>query len=303
MSSSLTVGDVRDAYFDLITGDRDDALFLRVLNDALERIYNGGRWDGLTGIVEFENPDGFITLPRRYSAILGVQLGGHPRSAFTRYYEYNPSGPGDVDEAVGLGFLIDQGDTPIASPLTADSAVALSAPEDTEASVRVFGIDDSGKEVYDSLGAPGVSLAHGGTTSTVFSEITAITKPVTVGFVTLTAGATTLSVYEPYETNPRYRRFKVGTHTDLVIRCLCKRRFIPVRSDTDPVFPTNLGALKLAILAVASENASDLPSSEGYWASCFRLLDNQIKETRGNAVVRPNIRPSGLGVSNIRKHL
>ena len=216
-SSLLTLGDVRDAHYDLVSGNRDDARFLRIVNDVVERLHNNGKWSGLMGIVEFENPNGFVTLPRRYSAILGMQLGGTPRTAFTRYFEYNPAGPGDLDETGSLRYLVDHGDVATAVPLPEASALTLSAPSDTTAAVRIFGLDDSGVEVFTD-GIPGEEITDGNTTTNVFSEITGVTKPITTGFVTLSAGSTELSKYEPTETNPSYRRYKTGTNNDKIGR-------------------------------------------------------------------------------------
>lgn len=299
-SFSLTLGDVREAHYDLVSGNRDDARFLRIINDALERIYNNGKGSGLLGVIEFENPTGYITLPRRLSAIVGAQLGGTPRSTFTRYFEYNTSGPGDFDATGGMQHFIDQGDVATMVALPAASTLTLSAPSDTTAATRVFGLDDDGEEVFTD-GVRGEELVHGGTTTAIFSEITGFSKPVTTGFVTLSDGTTTLSRYEPTETNPSYRRYKVGTENDRTLKCLCKRRFVRLVEDTDPVFPSNLGALKLAILAVVAENAGDMQTASAYWGSCFQVLDSQLKESRGGAEVRPNIKPFGIGIKPFRK--
>lgn len=301
-SSSLTLGDVRDAHYDLVSGNRDDARFLRILNDAVERIYNNGKWSGLAGVVEFENPTGFITLPRRYSAILGVQFGSAPRSTFTRYFEYSISGPGDLDSTGHMTHLVDAGDVVTSAVFDTASALTLSAASDTTTQVRVFGIDDSGVEVFTD-GAPGEVLTHGGTTTSTFAEITAVYKPVTTGFVSLSAGSTVLSRYEPTETNPVYRRYKSGTFTDKTLRCLCKRRFVRLINDTDPVYPANLGALKLAILAVVAENAADVNTAAAYWNSCFQVLDAELKEVRGRADIRASFSPSGLGIRPLRSSM
>lgn len=300
MSSPLTLGSVRTALSGIIFGDQDSARFLTVINDALARLYDAGKWEGLLGVVEFENPVGYITLPRRYSAILGVQLAGIPRSTFTRYFEYSLSGPGEVSADSGLKFVIDRGPTPVYEVFTGPSALTMTAPSDTGSTIRVFGIDATGKEIYDNLGAPGLNLAHGVASSQTFSEITAVVKPTTVGFVTLSAGATTLSVYEPGETNPTYRRYKVGTEDSRVFRCLCKRRFVPLVNDSDLVYPGNLGALKMAVLAVSAENASLTEKAQEYWALCYQLLNLEKGAARGNAEIRFNFKPFGQGAKPIR---
>ncbi len=305
MSSPLTYGAVRAALSEIIFGDQDDARFLSVCNDAVSRIYDAGKWEGLVGIVEFENPiAGFITLPRRYSAILGVQLAGHPRSTFTRYFEFSQSGPGDVNIELGLKFVVDQGPTPTYEVFTGPSPLTIVAPSDPtiglRSEMRIFGLDENGKEIYDTSGAPGVRMSHNIPSVASFSEITAVIKPPTIGYVTLKAGSTTLSVYEPGETNPSYRRYKVGTENDRVFRCLCKRRFVPIAHDSDLIHPGNLGALKMALLAASAENASLTAKAQEYWALCYSLLDLEKGAARGNAEIRFNFKPGGQGARPIR---
>lgn len=300
MSSPLTLGAVRTALADVIFGDQDEATFLKVCNDALARIYDAGKWD-LTGVVEFENPEGFITLPRRYSTILGVQLGNAPRSVYSRYFEYSTAGPGNLDEGEGLNLIVDQGMVPITAVLDTPSTLTMTAPSDTGTTMRVYGLDDDGAELFSSDGSPGIVLEHNVETAETVSEITAVVKEETDGFVTLAAGATTLATYEPTETNPSYHRYKVGTGTDRTFRCLCKRRFVPLINDTDLVHPGNLGALKMGILAASAENASLTEKAQEYWALCFGLLDREKGTQRGNAEIRFNFNPGGAGAKPIRK--
>ena len=291
---------MRTALSETIFGDQNDSRFLTVCNDALARIYDAGKWEGLVGIIEFENPVGYITLPRRYSAILGVQLAGRPRSTFTRYFEFSQSGPGDVHADAGLKFVVDQGPTPVYEVFAGPSTLTMTAPSDTGITIRVFGIDETGKEIYDALGAPGINLAHNVPTTQTFAEITAVIKPITTGFVTLSAGSSVLSVYEPGETNPSYRRYKVGTEESRVFRCLCKRRFVPIVNDSDLVYPGNLGALKMALFAASAENASLTEKAQECWALCYQLLDLEKGAARGNAEIRFNFKPFGQGAKPIR---
>lgn len=300
MSSPLTLGAVRTALSDIIFGDQDEARFLSVCNDALARIYDAGKWEGLLGIVEFENPEGTITLPRRFSTILGMQLGGRPRTVFSRYYEYSVAGPGDLNADAGLSLFSDQGNSPTYEVFSGPSVLTMTAPSDTSATIRVYGIGTDGKEICDTLGAPGLNLAHGVATTTSFAEITAVIKPVTVGFVTLSAGADTLSIYEPGETNPSYHRYKVGTANDRTFRCLCKRQFVPLVNDSDLIHPGNLGALKMAVLATSAENASLTEKAQEYWQLCYQLLDLEKGSVRGNAQIRFNVNPGGAGARPLR---
>lgn len=310
MSSSLTLGEARAALSDIIFGDSDSDRFNAVINDAVSRIYSAGRWEDLTGIVEFENPSGYITLPRRYSSIIGAQMGGRPRSTFSRYLEYSLAGPGDMYTDRNLNLVVDQGNVATQFELPEPSILTWQAPigEDILAnlSCRVFGIDSTGNTIFDQDGAPGVSIPNGTYSTAIFAEITGVSKPITVGFSVLTSeiGGVTpfnLARFEPNETSPTYRRYKVGTENDRTLRCLCKRRFVPLYNESDLVYPAHIGALKMAMLAVTAENASLQEKAQEYWNLCFQLLDTQKREARGNAEHTPNFRPNGMGVRPLRR--
>lgn len=305
MSSALTLGELRTLLSDTIFGDQNSDRFLSVANDAVARIYAAGRWEDLLGVVEFENPSGYITLPRRYSSIVGVQMGGYPRTTFSRYLEYSLAGPGDLAADRNMNLVVDQGSVVTQSDPSAPSTLTWAATSDisSDLSIRVFGLDEDGHEIFDATGAPGVSIDNGQYSTALFSVITGVTKPLTVGvsFLSAEVDGAILSRYEPNETSPSYRRYKVGTENDRTLRCLCKRRFVPLLNDSDLVYPTHLGALKMAMQAVSAENASLSEKAKDYWAQCFQMLDTQKREARGSAEHMPNFRPFGMGARPIRR--
>ena len=126
--------------------------------------------------------------------------------------------------------------------------------------------------------------------------ISQIVKEVTLGQVTLnvivSGTPTLLAVYDPPETNPIYRCYKLGTiparsDNKPVIRCKVKRRFLKMRAETDLVWPDNLGALKFALIAYQMENqgAFELQQSEVFWQKCYQVLNQGLKQNRGG--IRP----------------
>jgi hypothetical protein len=242
-------------------------------------------------------------LPRRYESIVGVTRVNWPTMPFSRMNEYMTSGPGFEDETSrDLRTIIDQGDvctqefqTDIGFPRLTISNVA-----DDGQIVRVYGNDADGNPIFDTDGIEGIALTLTNPTVTASVEmfITQVVKPITVGNVTISVVVsgtpTVLSIYEPSETNPIYRRYKTGTivprdDSKPVLRCLCKRRFVRLVQETDLVWPDNIGALKFGMKALQLEDsgAAELQQSQLFWAKCYEVLNQGLKQNRG--AIRPKM--------------
>lgn len=156
-----------------------------------------------------------------------------------------------------------------------------STNETPDAYSTIQGLDPAGLVIRSSLtdGSGNVSWINGvrlgitsgsGFTETTqeFSEVTAYTKPVTNGYVRLTAwnGVTEveLSNYQHWETTPSYHRyfspFLQGRRTAenpccRVILARARRRFVPVSEDTDVLMISNINALKAMVIALWKRDA------------------------------------------------
>lgn len=89
--------------------------FELALNEALERIYSEGIWDGIIDRIDL-NPDGgayisneIITLPYEYETLIAVAIEDNPTPIMARQYEFMESGPGIEDAGKGGGVVIDLG--------------------------------------------------------------------------------------------------------------------------------------------------------------------------------------------------
>lgn len=273
-------------------------LFLPLLNRASEAIINEGQWKGLLGEVNFNSSTGFITLPRRWESVVADRLCCGAPPVLGRYHEFNAYGPSYFSNLEWkLGCLIDQGEWPTqvyqaeALPLR----LTIANANDAGKIVRLYGVDENGDVIFDSDGVEGVEYTLVSPTVTTSENIllTNITKPLTKGSVTISSvdGATVtgLSTYEPTEINPLYRRYKIGTYEvrddgEPVVRTLCKRRFIKLVYETDPVFPANLRALRFAMNAckLEADGAYEVGSSVPYWQQCFTELNASLRQARGS---------------------
>jgi hypothetical protein len=298
--------------------------FIRVLNEVCERYISGGKWLGTLETVDFESSQGRIALPRELGAVLAAQIGGKPTRVYGRFHEYILSGPGDFDTKVGAGLdmLVDEGDGfPTSKALETPSRLRVSTTEIADEYDLSF--PDSGKikikgygegrspsgtpeilEVELNLPSPLSPL----TTTPIFTSILSVDKPRTFGDVTLSGvsvadnSVTTLAVYEPQETNPSYHRYKISTYDpEQGIRALCKRRFIPIEGgDNELVLPSNLGAIKMGMLAVNYENKNDLERAVDFWNRGLLILNAEMRETRGGAMLRGQVDPSAFQSRRLR---
>jgi hypothetical protein len=304
MATGLTVADAREALYQQIDpSNAATTLFLPALNAVSERIINSGQWKNMYGQVDYPSTTGYIVLPPWAESIIGVTYVNSPGRIESQMNEFMTAGPGFYDKTdINIHNIIDQGDICMQNVQTEGGTpkFAISNAADALKTVRVYGYYTNGDgEVYDPVtGIKGIEVVLNAAPVTMTQDmfVTQIVKEVTLGYVTMSVvvGATTtvLSVYQPPETNPIYRYYKVGTIPSRedekpVLRCKVKRRFLKMREETDLVWPDNLGALKFALIAYQMENqgAFELQQSETFWQKCYQVLNQGLKQNRGG--IRP----------------
>ena len=93
-----------------------------------------------------------------------------------------------------------------------------------------------------------------------------------------------IAVYAPWEEVPAYRRYRVPDYVDASNALVFgKLAYVPAIEDSDIVIPSNLGALKMALKALRSEDTEEDESADGDWARCFSILDQEVTETDSDA--------------------
>jgi len=316
-ASSLTVADVRAANQKYISGTSPEdeyALFLPTLNAARERIINSGKWPGLIQKVAFNAADrDYITLPREAEAILGILVNRNSYAIQSPFFEYLVSGPEGIPtdpQPPDNGFLLDLGFnfcTLIDIATAGTIRLKTTSNEDVGKTITLYGLDADGNQLYSSDGTLGETLTLAATNSSVtstltFSQLTSVAKQETVGnveiYVVNGITETLLSTYAPGEVNPAYRRYQLRQQDDeTTVVGLVKLRYVPLTQETEPVLPDNLGAYKFALTAIALEDANDLAGAANHWATCYSLLNQQLKQSRGANRFPINLRltPGGRG--------
>jgi hypothetical protein len=263
------------------------------INRVLERFHAEGKWEGLVvqatvAAYEDANENKFITLPRHLETCIRAGRAGYQtRGVQSEWYQYLPNGRGirkpdqayhgDIQD-MGEGFVTFR-DILTPSQLTLSS----SQTEAAGAYIVIRGKDANGDKIYSTVeGAviEGIRLdmASGTqTTSQTFSEIYAVEKEVTKGLITVSAGATTLAVYEQGERAINYRRYMVDKNWDSV-QGVFKRRHVWAISENDQLFPDSLEALKLGLMALNAEEKADVERGQYYMDRALLLLNAELKE-------------------------
>lgn len=315
----LTLSQARQKLFRYVGPTLDDGAVMDRINSALERIYNSGKWKGLLASVSFNQSSALanwwappvpriLTLPRRFQSVLGVTFDHYPRLTYPRWQEYIAGGSGGIAAGAGMQKIVDAGDGFVtwSDPTTSFfPRFEITDLNDVGKTVHISGLDGAGNQIFDTSGNNGilVILTQAGVTLPIqFARVISVRKPITEGPVNLfavnptnSAQVNQIAAYEPTETVPSYKRYKLAsaeyTHT---IDCLCKRRFVPLVNGPDDdavLIPDNEGAVKMTLMALQYEDKNDLERAETYFQKAIQLLNSELKEDMGAPIVTLQMNP------------
>lgn len=299
MLPKLTVDDVKAV---LGRYARSDSDFMTNLSEVMARFYDSGAFKDMVATVSLTGgtDTGFITLKRRYLSLLGIAITGTPVSVNGLGGQFSETGAGFYDpDDYTMNGVMDMGDgfcTQEDIVTEGTLRLVISDSDDAGKTVRIFGTS-AGKTVFDSEGVEGVNLTTVNTTANTtqtFDKITDIQMDPMVGrsilYVVVSGTPTQLAEFEPGETRPSYRRYKVGVTTQ-AMTLYCRLRFMPYRDWTDWVVPANIGAIKAGFQALVKEDAMDYVGAEEIWQKAKQLLNEQLKAFRGSARPRVQFMP------------
>lgn len=291
MNTQLTVADVR-AQLEPQFGSTS---FLQILNEVCERYTKSGKWKGAVVETTFASADGFITLPYEFESVLAMTYNRAPSLVYTQFHTYTINGPGELQDSLTWpGILTDMGDGyPTQANITTTGVLkVMTDAADDGKTIRIYGLDQNGVEVYDSSGVPGITVTTAAPfvlTSKQFSKMTGIqacpdpTILMTKFWSLYDAGNNLLSTYYPGESRPCYRRYQTG-QAEEAIRLICQRRFLRMRNESDWVIPGNIPAIRAGFWAWKFEDGSDIQKAEESWARGLNLLNQEAKYSRGGGI-------------------
>lgn len=279
-----------------------------VINQVTERFLAQGKWRG--SIVRTLLPvlnNGQITLPDSLGTILGCRpftdfngCGNCWQQAFTIYsqwHDFSPSGstwPGCNSRGLiplGQGWPVFQ-DAPT-SPFYVK--VIADLVEGGSPTILLRGLDQYAGVIYQAGGTEGISVpitnASPQQTTQQFNLLSYWVKSApTAGQVRLhsvdvaTGNETAMVIITPGKTVSGYRRYGIpGATNGDVVEAICKRAYVPAISDNDQVVPSNLGAMKLGMMALQYEDRNDMDNARLYMGEALALLDADQAEFNGDS--------------------
>lgn len=269
----------------------------------------------------------YVTLPRGMAALLGAAYGQtnvSPNFQFRfsnsvvngGWYQFlngGVNGYGVGDQVWGNG-VMDAGDgwttfRDIIEP--SYLRVVTSEAEAMGATMLFRGVDANGNDIYSGSGAGtinGVTLdistgLQTQTTQVFGAAPTLVQKPVTFAPINLfaisvaTGVATQLATYDPGDTSPGFRRYRLGNATlnqgqtvtpYTTLHAMVKRRNVPMVSLADEVIPGNIPAIELGLMGRRYDLQADTKTADEYWGEALALLNAELSEYNGAAVPRIN---------------
>lgn len=288
-----------------VLGKCDTQVIYRRITDAVRLANNQTKLDVQLAVMDICVCEGCVTLPADVGTVLAINNGGFPTLIRDQWFQYHANGPGSEcftpwNYSDELGQVSTYKDPSAPVKLVAE----VENSQDSNTILRVFGWDDSGKRIY-TPGANGV-LEDGFLVPTVFGfsvpnpaapnvgKIDRISKQITNGFVRLIAvDATTLDAhtqigyYLPWETNPSYRRIRVGNQS--WIRIKYRKKDLEVRSTADWINIDNREALLILLKAVKFRLDNQIDQGRVYESEGIRLLSNEAESLRPPGLQPPQV--------------
>ena len=130
---------------------------------------------------------------------------------------------------------------------------------------------------------------------TLVKNILHVEKPETLGYVSLYAldygrsnDMALIGQYHPTETNPKYRRIRIGKHCSWA-RIIYRMARPVISSQYDYIPVENERAIIAAVHACDLEDKDFMEQSQRYWAAALSYLKNQNESMEGHAMQPPQI--------------
>jgi hypothetical protein len=265
--------------------------FVALLNEAMERLMDRGNWFDTEWIIRMCAYNGCITWPRYVGTVLGVKFCNmHNSDVRNNWFEI--IGPRMCGSQWSPSHTVrDAGTGPTYNDLTGDTGKYIrlypAKLEDAGKTVTLYG-DTTGlqplQEKVGSVWQRGLTLtlkAPYVQSTVLVRRITSVVRQGTQANVLAyevdpAAGyLRDIALWEPSETNPRYRKSIVQGFNCLPTACaetdgvryrtfdaLVKLAFIPVVAENDFLAIDNFPALKFAIQAIRLEEANQDETAE-----------------------------------------
>ncbi len=293
----LTVADVLPDVQRVLGGvDRTEGLSR--LNDAVEVLATESEWDPLRGFMDITvAADQTITLPRDVGTILGVNVGGRPTQAHDFWFSFHLNGPG-VGCGAPTGYhWVDALKVPVyLDPDTTGNQIMAvnTAAADIALKLRVYGYDENDQWIRTELAGVysdgwEVPMATGfpalpETDCPLFKRITRVSLPAHVGKISLylfnssTSAITACGQYFAGDTEPMYRRMKIGIDTsaaNIWVRVAFRRTIDSLSLDTDLIPLHSKYAIVMMVKSLMKLDTDRIDEAEKYQLMAINYLNKK----------------------------
>lgn len=336
MAYKLQVTDLKRSTVRNIAGICVDSPgFLELANEVQRRILRRGGWFDTEWLVKLCFTNGCVVWPRYVSAILGARgCNGNLTDAKNRWYSILGGATG-LNRSGGYGYggigsyggwdgpytgwgdvvLADNGTAATYNQISGNTGKLLryytTYRADVGKTITIYGKKYGGQPLQHYNATTGAyedglvltAAVPFGTSSVLVTQIDSVVREATQGnswlyeYDSNTDLLRDLALYEPNETNPRYRASKVmnwcglsgcakTTTVDDVdyqtkqasLECLVKLAHFDLVNDNDFLLIDNLDAFKFGFQAVKLEEMNDEQGAEIKWMKAVRELNLELRE-------------------------
>lgn len=348
MAYKLTLESLKRSTVRTIAGVcADSPQFVDLANEVQRRLLRRGGWFDTEWLVKLCVTNGCLVWPRYVSAILAARMcDGNTANIKNKWYDIiggalalgnnsNRSGYGGWDSIDYGGWgdvvLADNGTKPTYNNISGNTGRLLryyvKYQNDIGKTITIFGRKLGGEPLQhlDTNGnwVDGLVLtaaAPFATSSVLVTQIDAVIREATQGqcrlyeYDSINDTLRDLALYDPNETNPRYRASKVlnwcalpgctkTTTVDEVeyqtkqipLEVLVKLEHFDLVNDNDFLLIDNLDAFKAGFQAVKLEEMNDEQGAEIKWAKAVRELNLELREKNPDSQIPVMVNVVGGG--------
>jgi len=336
----LTFGQIKSSAVKDVAGvSVSSPQFVEYVNQAVRQLCRLGEWWGTVKAMVGTSYNGCMVWPVGVDSVLATNVNCRPATVANYWYEFlpietcfngrmsdgirdfvstfpnYPECPKPVVRFSGTMPVFYYPATilnPFAVQVTCDNAA------DYGKTITIYGKDTSGIEVValrpDGTTQRGYVLTLAATspsTTTVFSEISAVVKDQTVANVRLwvydpTAPfGTPVAIYSANETNPEYlfselARVPYRSHGTALckqhIEALVKLAWMPVAQDSDLILLDNIDAIKSMVQSIRYRESGDDDNANKMEMNAVRRLNAELRSRFPNQQVVIRCNPIGLPI-------
>lgn len=327
---TFTLEDARasDAFKDVSGVCSSSPEFVDLLNRSMRRLMKRGNWFGTEILARFCLYNGCLTLPRYIGTLLGLRFCNGEQRIRNHWYEivgpHNcATHPGDFSRTT-----TEIGTTPLFNEITGGNTGKfvrgyVTQLEDVGKTFTLFGEDSNGQPLQQKKAGAWVqgiefTLVNPYVQTPIrIRRITSVVREMTQANIQLfeydsvSNTQRPLAVYEPSETNPRYRKYSIPNFACIPTGCptengvqlkmaeaLVKLAFVPVVAENDFLAIDDFDAIAFMMQAIRLESANQDDQSEGKILKAVREMNFTERDKLPGPQTTVRVNPVGRQISN-----